>query len=693
MRKSSALVGVSLALISSYSAVASDLSIEEITVVEEHVKRVFLLEDELSVSPDTSQLLKKVPGGNVNGNGPLTGIPQYRGMYGPRVGVTVNGSAIAPAGPNWMDPPLSYAAPSQVVKLEVYRGIAPVSAAQESIGGAIVSETNLGDFTNNQHWSSDGRVSMAGQSAHDSSLISGMSSFANQNHLISVAAMSEDGDDADFPGGQILATSYKRKRGEFVYGFKVRSHQFSLGYIRNETGNAGTPSLPMDIDYFDGDLYRASYQFSGDNWDLNMQAYGSELVHGMTNYHLRSAPPSRAAWRQNTTDVTNQGFTLKAARADTSGLWSLGADYFDESHNSLIDNPNNASFFVNGFNEASRSVLGVYAEREHRFNDRVIAELGVRVNRIESDAGEIDGTPAIMMPPAQRLRDSFNRAARQIDDTNVDTAAKFWFSQNSELRHYIGLARKTRSASFVERYLWLPLQATGGLADGFTYTGNLNLKPETSNEIEIGFDWANDLFRMSPRLFFKNVDDFIQGTPTQDSNAAAFVRMMNANSGSQNPLPLQFNNVEARFYGLDLDWEYRFSDQWSVSGLLNYVRGERRDINDNLYRIAPPNASIELSYTSSSIDANLELVAYDAQSDVSLINRELPTDGYQVVNVSAAYRVTDALRIAIGVSNLFDEEYLDHLAGYNRVRNTEIGLGDRLPGIGRNVFLRADIGW
>ena len=67
MRKSSALVGVSLALISSYSAVASDLSIEEITVVEEHVKRVFLLEDELSVSPDTSQLLKKVPGGNVNG--------------------------------------------------------------------------------------------------------------------------------------------------------------------------------------------------------------------------------------------------------------------------------------------------------------------------------------------------------------------------------------------------------------------------------------------------------------------------------------------------------------------------------------------------------------------------------------------------------------------------------------------------
>ena len=31
---------------------------------------------------DTATVLKDIPGANVNANGPLTGIAQYRGMYG-----------------------------------------------------------------------------------------------------------------------------------------------------------------------------------------------------------------------------------------------------------------------------------------------------------------------------------------------------------------------------------------------------------------------------------------------------------------------------------------------------------------------------------------------------------------------------------------------------------------------------------
>ena len=83
---------------------------------------------DLTVEADSAQLLKKAPGAAVNGNGPLSGIPQYRGMFGPRVGVQLNGTQLAPAGPNWMDPPLSYAAAAQLESLQLYRGIAPVSA-------------------------------------------------------------------------------------------------------------------------------------------------------------------------------------------------------------------------------------------------------------------------------------------------------------------------------------------------------------------------------------------------------------------------------------------------------------------------------------------------------------------------------------------------------------------------------------
>ncbi|GHA20910.1 hypothetical protein GCM10008090_33550 [Arenicella chitinivorans] len=693
MRHTTALIGLACLGMPHTCLHADESPIEEVIVIEKYAKRAIYLEDALSVSPDTAQLLKEVPGGNVNGNGPLTGIPQYRGMYGPRIGITVNGATIAPAGPNWMDPPLSYAAPSQLVSLEVYRGIAPVSVMPESIGGAIVSNTKLGDFTHTLDWQSTGRVSFSGQTVNDASLLGGMAAFANQSHHVAVAAMSEQGDDQSFPGGKILPSEFDRQRGEVAYGYRYGAHTLEFGYTRNETGNAGTPALPMDIDYFDGDLYRAKYQYDGERWQIDAQLNASELVHGMTNYHLRPVPQNLALWRQNTTDVDNFGFGLNARRMDSQGHWLLGLDYFDEQHNGLIDNPNNSMFFVEGFNNASREVLGAFVEREQRFTDTLVAEIGVRVNQVTADADAVDATPARMMPPAMMLRNTFNAADRNADDTNVDAVAKLWWSRSDQLVLYAGLARKTRSASFVERYLWLPLQATGGLADGFTYTGNLDLQPEQSTEIEFGTDLTLGRFSLSPRIFVRDVDDFIQGTPSTDASAVMMVRMMNMANGTQVPDPLQFNNVDARFYGFDMDWRVSINDEWSVTGLLNYVRGERRDIDDDLYRIAPPNASFQLNYAAHKIDASLELVAYDDQAHVSLTNREVRTDGYELLNLTAAYQFNDTLRLAVGAENLLDETYLDHLAGYNRVQNQDIMLGSRLPGTGRNVFLRADIAW
>ena len=79
-------------------------------------------------------------------------------MYGPRIATSLNGNQLAPAGPNWMDPPISYAVTAQLESLEVYRGIAPVSVAQESIGGAIEAHTHHGDFTNSHKFTASGKV-------------------------------------------------------------------------------------------------------------------------------------------------------------------------------------------------------------------------------------------------------------------------------------------------------------------------------------------------------------------------------------------------------------------------------------------------------------------------------------------------------------------------------------------------------
>ena len=136
------------------AALASQLAlanpVEELVISAQRDTRTIDVTDALLISPDVAQLLKEAPGANVNSNGPITGIPQYRGMYGPRIAISLDGNMLAPAGPNWMDPPISYAVTAQLESLEVYRGIAPVSVAQESIGGAIDARTRHGEFTSSE---------------------------------------------------------------------------------------------------------------------------------------------------------------------------------------------------------------------------------------------------------------------------------------------------------------------------------------------------------------------------------------------------------------------------------------------------------------------------------------------------------------------------------------------------------------
>ena len=664
--------------------------LEELVVTATHSTRTIDVTSALVISPDVAQLLKEAPGANVNSNGPLTGIPQYRGMYGPRIATAIDGNQLAPSGPNWMDPPISYVVGSQLESLEVYRGIVPVSVAQEAIGGAIDAKMDKGSFGNTSEFDLSGRVMSSGQSVNDGYNLNTNLYASNDQHRLKVAALTESGDNAEFPGGKIIPTKYERDRYDLGYGFRSGAHTLQLDYGNNDTGDTGTPALPMDIRYIRGDLYNLGYHFEATaDAGVDLALYGSELRHSMDNYRLRQPPSSPANWRRNTAKSDNVGFRLEGTLRDAGGAWLAGLDGFDSSHDSDIDNPNNPMFFVVNFNNAEREVLGSFIERQQTLSEKWKAEFGVRYNRVSMDSGKVDGTPARMMPPAQMLRDNFNNAQRSQTDNNVDLVAKAWFQATDNSSWYLGLARKNRSPSYQERYLWLPLEATGGLADGNTYTGDIGLRPETSNQVEFGLDFNNNRLTLSPRVFYSKVDDYIQGTPSQSAPALMFVSMMNMMNGSNNPPPLQFSNVEAKLYGFDMDWALQLDGSWALSGIVNYVRGERDDIDDNLYRIAPPNATARLTYSRDNWSAGLEGVVYDKQKHVSETNREQKTSGYGVVNISGTWQVTSALQLAAGVDNLFDREYRDHLGGYNRAANPDISRGERLPGYGVNAFARA----
>jgi iron complex outermembrane receptor protein len=130
---------------------------------------------------------------------------------------------------------------------------------------------------------------------------------------------------------------------------------------------------------------------------------------------------------------------------------------------------------------------------------------------------------------------------------------------------------------------------------------------------------------------------------------------------------------------------------FQLDGTVSYVHGRRLDVSDDLYRIPPLRGRTTLSYRRSKWSAGIEGVYAARQTRVSAENGETPTPSYALMNLFAEWRPRENLEVTAGIGNLLDAFYQDHLGGTNRVRDSAVPVGVRLPGTGRNFFGR--IGW
>ena len=682
MMPAKALLPTTIALLASGSLMAHD-HLEEIIVSQSQGNNADLLADVARQSAaDSAQLLRTLPGANVNSIGSLSGIAQYRGLSGDRVTVQLDGAPVVSGGPNAMDAPLSYA-PSLLLKsLSVTRGIAPVTATQESVGGQISAQLDRGEFSDKSTFGANARVSNRYQSVNNGNSSALQAILASENHKVALLASRDNGNNSDFAGGEIGGTQFDRRRYDLSYGFRNRTLD-ALFYIgKNNTDDTGTPALPMDINFIDTDLAGFDITAALGDWQINSYASYSDVSHGMDNFSQRQAPASPMMFRNINVQADHLSFGISGTTKTDSGLLQLGFDSSRSTQDSDIFNPNNSAFLLRNFNAIERDIDGLFAQ----WNTEVSAwklETGVRYNQVDASAGEVAGVA--VPPPVIALANGFNSADRNRSFSYVDLVAKASYSLDNNKSVEIGLGRKHRAPSYQELFLWAPLPITGGLADGRSYVGNLQLREERNQEITFGFSWQKESNYFTPQLFYRRVDDYIQGTAA--TNPVANMVSM-ALSGAP---ALQFNNVDAKLYGFDAGYGFALNKHWRVDGSLSYVQGERRDgVTDNLYRLAPASHRVALSYRKEQLGVSVESLVYSAQNDVASFNNEQQTAGYGLINLNASYDLTAALAISGGIGNLFDKRYQDHLAGYNRNGNSDVTVGDRLFGAGRNIYLAVE---
>jgi iron complex outermembrane receptor protein len=163
-------------------------------------------------------------------------------------------------------------------------------------------------------------------------------------------------------------------------------------------------------------------------------------------------------------------------------------------------------------------------------------------------------------------------------------------------------------------------------------------------------------------------------------------------SGIMNARARSYANVEARLAGGELQAVLNAVGRLFFYARLSYVRGTQEPRPDlgitsrDLAEMPPLAGRAGLRFDDGRSFILAECLFTDAQDRVDADLGETRTAGYATANVRAGYR-RGRLALAVGVDNLFDRSYVEHLS-YQR---DPFRTGVRVESPGRSVYANASV--
>jgi iron complex outermembrane receptor protein len=706
---------------------------------------------------DTASLLRDVPGVSLYGAGGVSSLPAIHGLADDRLRIQVDGMDLIASCPNHMNPALSYIDPTNVGMLAVHAGISPVSVGGDSIGGTIIAETPAPVFA------APGQASVFKGEAGTFYRSNGngrganlSATYATDVFNISYTGATAESDNyragGDFKNftatgrtGHTLArdevgsTAYETRNHTLGVAFRGGNHLFEakLGY--QDLPYQLYPNQRMDM--LDNEQTRLNLRYLGQfAWgSLEARAYHEKVDHFMdfgadkqytygsltdlnnpaTKYLVNGMPMYT---RSTTNGLSVQG-EINLSERDLLRVGGLLQTYRlddwwppapDCGVGNCIGGMAPLTFW--NINNGERDRKALFGEWEAKWSPQWTSLLGLRVERVTTDTGDVSGYTDMSLPGANNMtmmgmkfgmmyagssvgagpggRDAFNALDRKRADTNWDFTAMSSYHAGDTFDLRFGFARKTRSPNLYERYSWssntMALVMNNFVGDGNGYLGNPDLKPEVAHTLSVTGDWhsTDGEYQFVATPYLTRVHDFIDAQRSYPGVAATNLTATNSF------VRLQYANQEARLLGIDLSGKLPLAKTamgaFGLKGMLNYVQGKNTETDDGLYNIMPLNAKLTLTHRYGNWDNALEVVGVKAKTDVSDVRNEIKTPGYSLVNLRGSYS-WQTVRVDFGIENLFDKHYYLPLGGAYVGQGTTMSItgtpwGIAVPGMGRSVY-------
>ncbi len=617
---------------------------------------------------DVGDFLRSIP--NVSGvrKGGVAVDPVIRGFKFSQLNVVLdNGVKIENGCPNRMDPVSAHVEAEDIENIEVIKGPFVLKYGP-ALGGVINLVTEKPHPTEKFEIHADAlygfETNWNGQKEHVS--------VWGGNKKIYFMLTGGYRDYGNYQSGNAAGhdTTYSSSFRKYNYGGKLgfspkKNHSIMLSYNEIHGRNVMYPALPMDEKSDDTRLIALDYNavdLSSIIKSLDVKIYFSQVDHLMDNSH-------RSNWtaRQMVSDVNalNIGGRAEMGLQIKKHKIFVGLDYEDV----YKDGGRTMTMIMMGTTTVKKSNLWNQSKTQ---NIGLFAEYKTFFSSWELDAAiRFDYNSAFS-------EDSLKLVKNDIAYFDDISSNYFNFSISAGITKqiaeglYVSLAlgRGTRSPNMLERYI--KLMPVG--YDNFDYLGNPQLKPEKNNEADLTFKYSHEKagnFYLNG--FYSYVQDYIGSAwvpPTvitpQTLGAPGVKQFVNIKSVGFTGVEFGYTTSDKYKWGGSVVAAYTYAYVPSATKYLmtgNSVSGDTVLKNDALSEIPPLETTISVFYKflKGKLVPKISTRIVADQRHTSEASYEPYTPGFALLNFSVKYNIIKYVSVSMGVNNIFDRAYYEHL--------------------------------
>jgi len=595
---------------------------------------------------DGAEILRSIPGFNVIRKGGTDGDPVLRGMAGSRIGILLDGETILGGCGNRMDPPTAYVHPAAYDRVTVLKGPQSVIHGPGLTAGIVQFERIPESYTQAE---ATARVGLTmGSFGRNDQLLDIRA--GTPNVYVNTAATRTESDNYEDGSGQSVHSRYLRWSVHTALGWTPDAHtRVELTGVVSD-GEAAYADRMMDGALFEREnlgLRFERHHISERIESVEFKLYRNHVDHVMDNYSLRPFSPSMMMPGRSASNPDREtlGGRAQAALRPLDPLKVIiGADHQTNHHRVRSTNNQDIAPYQLQTRErdASFSVTGIFLETiyEPTSDHRVIT--GLRADRWTAT----DHRPDLPLGMMARVPNPTRGDKRE----HVLPAAFIRLEQDfaAATTVYIGLGHAQRFPDYWELFSKEALNSLSAF----------HMRAEKVTQIDAGVTHRAGSFTTSVSLFANQIDDFILiESEVAKSAAMAAIRKTTV-----------ARNINARTFGGEISVAWIPGNGWRADGALAYVYGENRTDKHALAQQPPLEGRFGLSYTSGkwTIGGLARVAAQQnrvALNQGNIVGQDLgPTGGFAVFSLNAAWQATRHAKISIGMDNLFDRTYAEHLS-------------------------------